>query len=556
MRLHVRSRPLDALSSLPTTVVADVPTSLRVTALVLVAMLGAPPVDPDLFFEQRGLTFLLLMCAAVFGLHEQEIYPRIADAIYSLVGGWAIVVAYARAAPKVEERGYDGKGQRENMAALAAALLAYAGARVVRAGATHAGMVVGFTESHEDFATRGYAMADDVVASALVFGGVACVGAAVVVFLNHDAIYEHGCAPVSNVLGMLSVLVFSGAFVAQVMFYARVDELSAIFGDNSCDGSTDVCSASIRARRLHVANATPATLWACAVRLVLFAFPHARRCRSRSLYFRGCKDDYEYEEGRTAVAAASNATGWTAVFASLVALVVVFAISDHTATLASVEVLLLYGSIPLAWFGAAWLATAVHFAGLVLHVIHKTGTVYGFDLSYLTHWTVLLTLLLLAVLTVTMLIAFLLYDSLLPRPRRRLRRHHHRALDRGADVDPARADARVPRRLRRLRRRARLLGLQQLARLRHAVVDAALPELLLRGRARRRALRVLAPGGEQPVAQNLVVYDAGPHTGGVGDFADRQAGRRPYEQVADPLALVVATLGALVPWGVIGYYLC
>jgi hypothetical protein len=548
---------VDALSSLPTTAVADVPTSLRVTALVLVAMLGAPPVDPDLFFEQRGLTFLLLMCAAVFGLHEQELYPRIADAIYSLVGGWAIVVAYARAAPKVEERGYDGKGQRENMAALAAALLAYAGARVVRAGATHAGTVVGFSESHENFSTRGYAMADDVVASALVFGGVACVGAAVVVFLNHDAIYEHGCAPVSNVLGMLSVLVFSGAFVAQVIFYARVDELSAIFGENSCDGSPDVCSASIRARRLHVANATPATLWACAVGLVLFAFPHARRCRSRSLYFRGCKDDYEYEEGRAAVAAASNATGWTAVFASLIALVVVVAISDHTATLAAVEVLLLYGSIPLAWFGAAWLATAVHFAGLAMHVVHKTGTIYGFDLSYLTHWTVLLTLVLLAVLTVTMLIAFLLYDSRCSR-------------DRVADcVDIITAHS-----------IAALTSIQLVLTLASLGVCAAYDG----GRVFLGSNSWLAFGMQWSTQHCLSFFFAAALVGARYECWLPEVSSRwlkvwwfttpvlvlaawviallakqdavPYEQVADPLALVVATLGALVPWGVIGYYLC
>ena len=36
---------LDALTALPTTVVVDVPTSLRTTALVLTAIVAAPPVD-------------------------------------------------------------------------------------------------------------------------------------------------------------------------------------------------------------------------------------------------------------------------------------------------------------------------------------------------------------------------------------------------------------------------------------------------------------------------------------------------------------------------------
>ena len=533
------------------------PTSLRVTALVLVAMLAAPPVDPDLFFEQRGLAFLLLMCAAVFGLHEQELYPRISDAIYALVGGWAIVVSYAKAAPKVEERGYDGKGQRENMVALAAALLAYAGARVVRAGATHAGTVAGFAESHADVTTRGYAMADDVVASALVFGGVSCVGAAVVVFLNHDAVYEHGCAPVSNVLGMLSVLAFTGAFVAQVVFYSRLEDMGAIFGEASCDGSADVCGASIRARRLHSANGTPATLWACAVGLVLFAFPHARRCRSRSLYFRGCKDDYEYEEGRVAVAAASNATGWTAVVASLVALVVVLAVADHTATLASVEVLLLYGSIPLAWFGAAWIATGVHVAGLALHVVHKTGTIYGFDLSYLTHWSVLITLVLLAVLTVTMLIAYVLYDS---------RCSRNRVAD-CVDIITAHSIA-------------ALTSLQLVLTLATLGFCAAYDG----GRVFMGANSWTAFGMQWSTQHCLSFFFAAALVGARYECWLPEVSSRwlkfwwyatpaaavvawviamlakgdtvPYQQVADPVALVVATVGALVPWGVIGYYLC
>ena len=38
---------------------------------------------------------------------------------------------------------------------------------------------------HEDFETRGYAMADDVVASALVFGGILRCHA-VIIFPNHD----------------------------------------------------------------------------------------------------------------------------------------------------------------------------------------------------------------------------------------------------------------------------------------------------------------------------------------------------------------------------------
>ena len=548
---------IDALSSLPTTVIADVPTSLRVTALVLIAILGAPPVSADLFFEQRSIAFLLLVVAAIFGLHEQELYPRVADATYSILGGWVMIVAYAKAAPKREERGYDDKGQRENMSALSAAFLAYAGARVVRAGATHAGTVVGFTESHDDITTRGFAMADDVVASAMVFGGVACVGAAIVVFLNHDAIYEHGCAPVSRVLGMISVLVFTAAFVVQVVFYARIDKMRAIFDDTACDGSVDVCAASIRARRLHVANGSPATLWACAVGLVLFAFPYSRRCKSRSKYYRDCKDDYEYDDGQIAVETKANATGWTALIASLVALFVVLVIVDESATLASIEVLLLYVSIPLAWFGTAWIATSVHFAGLALHVANMTGTVYGLNLSYFTHWSVLLTLLLLAILTITMLIAFLLYNSRCSRDR----------ISDGVDVTTAHSIA-------------ALTSMQLVLTLLSLGLCAAYDG----GRVAMGSRSWTAFGMEWSTQHCLSFFFSAALVGAryecwlaevntlwlkVWWYATpvlvllawiialvAKKDPSPYQQVADPLALGVVTVGALVPWGLIGYYLC
>lgn len=548
---------LDALSSLPTTLIADVPSSLRVTAFVLIAMLAAPPVDSGYFIEQRGLTFLFLMIVAIFGLHEQELYPRVADSIYCLGGGWAIVLAFAKSAPKLGEKGHDDKGQRENMNALAASLLAYAGARVVRAGASHAAVAARFTESHEDFETRGYAMADDVVASALVFGGISCVAAAVIVFLNHDLIYEYGCSSVSSVLGMMSILVFTGAFVAQVVFYARVGDLDAIFGDIACDGGAEVCAVTMRARRLHLANATPASLWICAVGLVLFAFPYRRRCRSRSVYFHGCKNDYECEEGRLAVRSASNASGWTAVFASIVALVTVTFTADEDALIASVEVLLLYFSIPLAWFGTAWIATGVHFAGLILHVINKTGSVYGFDLTYFTHWMILISLLLLLILTITMCIAFVLYDSQCSK-------------DKVADgVDRTTAHA-----------IAALASVQLVLTLTSLGLCASYDGgYVLIGQKSWAAFGMqwstqhclsfffsaaLVGSRYEPNLPEVstvwlkVWWYSTPVAALVAWGISMLAAQSPvpYGQVASPLALSVAVVGSLVPWGLIGYYLC
>ena len=55
---------VDALCALPAVGVADVPTSLRVTSLVLVALVAAPPVEAGLLFEQRFGAVLLLGAAS------------------------------------------------------------------------------------------------------------------------------------------------------------------------------------------------------------------------------------------------------------------------------------------------------------------------------------------------------------------------------------------------------------------------------------------------------------------------------------------------------------
>jgi hypothetical protein len=320
------------------------------------------------------------------------------------------VGAYAKGGPNRRERAFDAKGQRENVTALAAALLGYAGMRVIRQGVFHAGEAITYSMEHEDFTTRGLAYADDLIASMQVFGGSICVCTLILVILNHDNVYDHGCAPVSSIIGMLAVLAFTAAFVIQVAFYARLDELESLFGTDSCEGEKDVCGVSIRARRMYAANSSPATLWACAVGMVLFAFPYSRRCQTRRENYHG-PDEETVRRYKLDIGNAASAAGWVSIFSSFVALIVVLSFSDVDSTLRGVELLILYGSIPFAWFGTSWIATGLHSSGLLLHIVDKTGTVFGFDLNYLTHWSVLVTLLLLLMLTVTMLLCQTLYAS-------------------------------------------------------------------------------------------------------------------------------------------------
>ena len=392
---------LDALTALPTTIVVDVPTSLRTTALVLIALVAAPPVEADFLFEQRGLAAVLLVAAAFYGLHNGGVNARIADALYSLLCGWAVLLIFGLSGPKPGDRGHDPKGKRENVIALSAGFLGYAGTRIVRGALYHPGEVTSFSASYEDIEARGYALADDLVASTLVFGGTLCVCAAGIILLNHDAIYEHGCEPVATVIAQISVLIFSAAFVVQVACFARLDEMEALFGESACTGDADVCENSYRARRLYTANSSPAALWACAVGLTIFAFPYDRRCRTRRDYFVHPEEPDERE--------AATGSGNVALAASVVAVVVVWSYADSLWP--ALELLLLFFSIPAAWYSSTWIACLLHATGMLVYTVGRLGDPFGFDLTYMTHWYVAATLLLTLVLSATTFVSWLLYAS-------------------------------------------------------------------------------------------------------------------------------------------------
>lgn len=408
---------LDALTALPTAVHADVPTSLRTTSLVLVCLIGAPAVEPEFLGEQRALACMLLAVAGWLGWHRGDVHARIADAIYVLVGAWFATGFFELSGPKRGERGFSARGRRENAAALAAGLLFYAGVRATRAGMRHPAEVVAFTETHDDVEARGVAMADDLVAAGTVFGGLLCVFAACYVLYHHEAVHVHGCGSVCGVIGVLSVLVFASAFVVQIALFAHMEELAILFGDASCNGDAAVCEAAFRARRFYACNGSPATLWASAVGLTLLAFPHDRRCRSRKDYFaakaaaNGDADGAHGYEDVFGHGRAATTSGWVAVLASAVALAVIWLFADRAPLLTSVEVVLLYVSVPVAWFGESWLACWLHAGGVGLYTAARLGSALGYDLSYLTHWCVAATLLITTVLGATTGTTELLYNS-------------------------------------------------------------------------------------------------------------------------------------------------
>lgn len=201
------------------------------------------------------------------------------------------------------------------------------------------------------------------IATTLVFGGVLCVAATVVILMNHDVIYENGCTPVSSVIAMLSVFTFTAAFVVQITTLARLDEMRVVFGESSCQGARALCETTYRTRRMYTSNSSPASLWASAIGMTILAFPNERRCRTRRDYF--TPEEAEHSEY------AAKSSGWVAIISAAVAIVAIGLFADSTAWVSSLELVLLYVSIPIAWcdFQIANPTLTWHFAHGVWHAL-------------------------------------------------------------------------------------------------------------------------------------------------------------------------------------------
>jgi hypothetical protein len=382
---------MDALCALPQGIEQQVPASLRCTSMCVVACLGSPIVTPDLEIEQRGVLLTALAAAALAGEHHGNNYVRVADALFVLIAGWAIVLAFAANSP---ERAKPRHPPR--CASLSGALLTYVGLRAVRAGMTHASEAANFRVEAFAVETKGYALGDGVVAFAITFGGsmLACTGLAVM--SNSPAMQEHGTSAVTSAVAMNTSFVFVSAFVAQVSVYAHCEDLAALFSDSSCSGDRDSCAEAYRARRLYLTNSSPASLWAGCVAATVLSMPKQRQCSSRADY---------YESQRI-----SATSGVVATTITVTSAVCIWSFASIDSVASQVELLLLYMSIPLAWFGSTSAACALNASGNILYMQQRFRGSFGLDMDYFTHWSLLVTTVLVCLMGVTTFAQQLLYS--------------------------------------------------------------------------------------------------------------------------------------------------
>ena len=393
---------LDAANSLPQTGVQDAPASLRTSALVFSGLVAGKPFLP----AQRAVLSAALLGVAVLGVHHQDHYARIADGVLCLVGVLCLLLLFSRkTSPSVSEEKKEELHRRENPVALVGALLLYLGARVARAGALHAYEVSSFSVTHNDFATRGFAASDDVVSGSLVFGGAIVGMTGVALLANEDSVLCHGSAAVASVVGMCAILAATAAFVCQLAFYARIDVLPAIFGDEACSGSRVYCAAAFRARRFFVANGSSSTLWVCAVGMLVLSFARSKRHHKRCDFH-----DWASEQN-------AHGTYVTWFAATFVGFAGVWFFSEPNLHYAAAELVLLWLSIPAAWYVGTFVGAVLHVSGQAIYMGTRFESQMGYSLNFYTHWCLAGTLVLVAVYGVCSLAARLLYGFGEQRPR-------------------------------------------------------------------------------------------------------------------------------------------
>lgn len=386
--IAVSAVAMDALCALPQGLEQQVPSSLRCTSMVIVACLGAPIVALHLELEQRSVLLSILVVAAFAGEHHGKNYVRVADALFVLVSGWATVFTFVFRSPTRTHRPTPG-------ASLAGALLAYVGLRAIRAGMTHGGEASSFTVEAYNFDVRGYAIGDGVVAIMLTFGGSMLTCTGVLVVFNSSLIQELGSYAIAPAVAMNASFVFVAAFVAQLAQYSRLEDLPALFADVACTGGRDPCSAAYRARRLYLANSSPASLWAGCVAATVLSMPKQRRCPSR--------DDY-YQMSNL-----STTSTMVTITTTVVAAIAIWGFAAEDSVFAQVELLCLFISVPVAWFGSTWAACALNLAGNLLYMNERLLGTWGFDLNYFTHWSLMFTVAMVALLGITTLIQRVVY---------------------------------------------------------------------------------------------------------------------------------------------------
>lgn len=403
----------DALTALDNVQHADVAASLRATGIVLACCFAAPVIKSASKgvsgLWQRPIAGALLLAAAIAGQHHGGARTRAFDAIYTTVVGLSVTWLFS--AGGVDEMSRESaKGGKMNAtvstssAMLAAALLFYSNARILRAGLLHSSEVRNFLvqpsgdyDASTAVRTLGYAHSS-MTATVSVSAGAAAGIAAAVVMMRHATEFSEGTQAVSLPMGVAAAVQLLCALASSLSYGEQVERLSAIFGESACRARSDACIVAEASRRFAAVNTQAPGLWLSALGMFALAYPVRTRFTTQ-------------EEARLYL--------WNAVasIAGLVAACAALAIVYTNADFAGVGGHTDYMAMVVI-FGIFWSFFWDSIAGTAAIVIayaveeHCLAQYYGARelFSHVTHMALVLTIVLLA-LHLVIQVVFRFYES-------------------------------------------------------------------------------------------------------------------------------------------------
>jgi len=275
----------DALSAIDVPLGAvDCPSSLRVSSLVLTAMLGSPQIKGIHLVDQRVALGALLLGLAFNGLHQGTEEMRTADCIFCTLVLLMTIQIYASGGIEAEDTRPDSvrdtPHRRQTVSGLCAALFVYCGARGIRDAFVCGSVAADYTTEYKigDIAitARGYAHATLYTSMPLGFGHgvILCLG---ILIGLHDETHLTGSSAIAFEAGASGVAASVAALWALIGQAKSIESMLILYGPGSCSGEGAVCYEAARSRRLAVVNGSTGSLWICSLAAMSFGFAAEKR---------------------------------------------------------------------------------------------------------------------------------------------------------------------------------------------------------------------------------------------------------------------------------------
>ena len=270
------------------------PTSLRTSAIVLVACLAGPPIREWLVREQRAAIAALLVSVALAGAHASSADQRLGDAVYIallyaalLYSFWAGGAEKGASGQSTSARSKDAPPflRREALMNLAIATLCYSSLRVLRAGFDHPIAASNYAHTTQAYdgterELQGYAYSSSTGATALAFGATVGVGTTVALFSSLE-LRTQGTAAATLLLTVSATAQLAAAFVVTLSQSEALANLPAVWSTGACS-SRALCPSAYDSRRLSVVNQSPSALWLNGIGTFVLAYAPSLRFRSRA----------------------------------------------------------------------------------------------------------------------------------------------------------------------------------------------------------------------------------------------------------------------------------